>query len=136
MAGFSNYLEDELLDHVFGNAAFTAPTTVYVALADTTITDSTTGTTISEPSGGSYARVSVTNNKTNFSASSGGSVQNDTAITFTQATGSWGTVTDFAIIDAASNGNILAYGALTASKAVGSGDTVSFAVGDLTITLD
>jgi hypothetical protein len=32
MAGFSDYLEDKVLDHVFGGVAYTAPTTHYVAL--------------------------------------------------------------------------------------------------------
>ena len=27
MAGFSDYLEDKVLDHVFGGVAYTAPTT-------------------------------------------------------------------------------------------------------------
>jgi hypothetical protein len=27
MAGFSDYLEDKVLDHVFGGTAYTAPTT-------------------------------------------------------------------------------------------------------------
>ena len=29
---FSNYLETELLDHVFTNSAYTAPSTLYLAL--------------------------------------------------------------------------------------------------------
>ena len=32
MAGFSDYLEDKVLDHVFGGTAYTAPSTLYVAL--------------------------------------------------------------------------------------------------------
>lgn len=136
MGSFSNYLEDKLLDHAFGGSDYTRPATVYAALATTTPTDATTGTNIVEPSGGSYARVSITNNSTNFPASSGGSKSNGTAITFPTATASWGTVTAVAIIDAASNGNIMAWGALTASKTVDSGDTVSFAIGALVITLD
>lgn len=133
MGSFADYLEDELMDHVFGAASFTAPATLYFGLSTTTITDA--GGNITEPSGNAYARVAVTNNKTNFSNSSGGAVSNDTAITFPQATGSWGTVTDFFISDASSGGNILAYGALDSSKAVGDGDTLSFAVGDFDVSL-
>lgn len=136
MGSFSNYLEDKLLDHAFGGGDYTRPATVYVALCTTTPTDSSTGSTIVEPSGGSYARVAVTNNATNFPASSGGSKSNGTAITFTTASGSWGTVTAVALVDASSAGNVMAWGALTASKTVDSGDTVSFAIGALVITLD
>lgn len=133
MAGsFSDYLEDELLDHVFGNAAYSAPATLYVALYTAAPSDSGGGT---EVTGGSYARASVTNNATNFPASSGGAKANGTAITFTQASASWGTVAAFGIFDASSGGNLLAWADLTASKAVDSGDTASFAIGDLDITL-
>ena len=39
MAGFSDYLEDKVLDHVFGGNAYTAPTTLYVALYTVAPTD-------------------------------------------------------------------------------------------------
>ena len=135
MGSFSNFLEDEVLDHVFGKAAYTAPTTLYVGLWTTTLSDASTGATSGEPTGGSYARKSVANNLTNWPASSGGAKANGTAITFVTATGPWGTVTHFAILDAATNGNILGWAQLTASKVIGNGDTASFAIGDLDITL-
>ena len=133
MGSFADYLENEILDHVFGGADYSRPATLYVGLSTTTITDA--GGNITEPSGGSYARVAVTNNDTNFPAASSGAKSNGTAISFTEATGSWGTVTDFFIADASSGGNILAYGALDESKIVSSGETISFAVGALDITL-
>lgn len=131
---FADFLENELLDHVFGNAAYTAPATLYVALSTTTPTDD--GGNFTEPSGNGYDRVDVTNNATNFPAASGGAKANGTAITFAQASGSWGTVTHFGIYDANTAGNLLGWGALTVSKAISSGDTASFAIGDLDITLD
>lgn len=133
MGSFTDFAENEVLDQLFGAQAYTAPATLYFGLSTSTVADD--GSNITEPSGNNYSRVAVTNNKTNFSVSSGGSVQNDAAISFPQASGSWGTITDFFISDASSGGNILAYGALDASKAVGDGDTLSFAIGDLTITL-
>lgn len=134
MAGsFSNYLELELLDHVFGAAAYSAPATLYVALFTATPSDAGGGT---EVSGNNYSRVSVTNNSTNFPAASSGAKSNGAAITFPQASGSWGVVTQFGIFDASTSGNLLVWGDLTASKTVDSGDTVSFAIGDLDITLD
>ena len=39
------------------------------------------------------------------------------------------------IWDASTSGNLLFYGAVTASKAVASGDTISLAAGALVITL-
>lgn len=134
MGSFADFLENELLDHVFGAATFTAGATLYVGLSTTTVSDA--GGNITEPSGNAYARVAVTNNATNFPAASGGAKANGTAVTFPQASGSWGTVTDVFISDASSGGNIYAYGALTVSKAITSGDTAQFAIGDLDITLD
>jgi len=134
MGSFADYLENELLDHVWGGGDYTRPGTLYIALSTTTINDDGTGMT--EPAGGSYARASVTNNATNWPAASGGAKANGTAITFATATASWGTIVDFAIMDAITSGNMLGYGTLTASKTIDNGDTASFAIGDLDITLD
>lgn len=134
MAGSkSDFLENELLDHVLGNAAYTAPATVYIALYTAAPTDAGGGT---EVTGGSYARVAVTNNATNWPAASGGAKSNGTAVTFPTATANWGTVVAFGILDAASAGNLLYWADLTTSKAVNNGDTASFAVGDIDVTED
>ncbi len=105
-----------------------------VALFTATPSDTGGGT---EVSGNAYARVAVTNNATNWPAASAGSKANGAAITFPQATpAGWGVVTQFGIFDASTAGNLLAWGDLTASKTVDALDTVSFAIGALTITLD
>jgi len=132
MAGSkSDYLELELLDHVLGGGDYSRPATVHIALYTVAPTDAGGGT---EVSGGSYARVAVTNNATNWPAASGGAKSNGTEITFPTATASWGTVVAFAILDAASGGNFLYWGDLTASKTISSGDTARFAVGELDVT--
>lgn len=133
MGAATDYLEDEILDHILGAAAYSAPATVYVGLA-TGVTDA--GVVTGEPSTGSYARVAVTNNSTNFPAASDGSKSNGTKISFPEATGDWGTMTHVFISDADSGGNALLYSELTESKAVGTGDTVSFAIGNLVFTMD
>lgn len=127
MAAASDYLENALINAVLRNTAYTSPTTVYAALFTTATTDAGGGT---EVSGGSYARTAVT-----FGAPTDGSTSNTADVTFPTATGAWGTVTHVAIYDAATAGNMLFHGALTASKTVNSGDTFKFATGDLTITL-
>lgn len=133
MGSFADYLENEILDHIFGGGDYVRPATLYIGLSTTTISDA--GGNITEPSGNGYARVAVANNATNFPTASAGATSNGTPITFPAATGSWGTITDFFIADAASGGNILAYGALNASQAVASGETINFAVGALSISL-
>jgi len=134
MAGSkSDFLELELLDHVLGNAAYSAPATVYIALYTVAPTDAGGGT---EVTGGSYVRKSVTNNDTNWPAASGGAKSNGTEITFVEATASWGTVVAFGIFDAESEGNLLYWADLTVNKTIDSGDTAKFAVGDIDVTED
>lgn len=133
MAGsFSDYLELEVLDHVFGAAAYSAPATLYFALF-TAAPDDTGGGT--EATGGSYARKSVTNNATNFPAAAAGAKSNGTAITFVTATAPWGTILAMAVFDDPSAGNMLAWCTLTENKVVGTGDIFTIAVGDFDLTL-
>ena len=131
---FSDYLELELLDQVFGALAWTAPSNVYIALSTADPLDDGSG--LAEPSGGSYARKLVANNKTTWTTASTGALSNAIVIEFVAATASWGTITHFAVYDALTGGNMLGHGALSASKAVDSGDTARFAIGELDITLD
>ena len=129
MAGFTTFLQQELLDHIGGNGGYTAPTP-WVGLFTAAPSDAGGGT---EVSGNGYGRV---NASALFGAASGTGISNDGAITFPTASGSWGTVTHFGIFDAETVGNLLVWGALGTGKAVGSGDTASFAIGELDITLD
>lgn len=137
MAGtFSDFTENELLDHIMGVGAFTMPT-VYLALCTADPTDAGTGASMNEVANtGAYARVAVA---ADFATpASGGSIANDGPIDFVEATGSWGTVTHFALLDSGTHGagNMLVHGDLTASKPIDSGDTPSFAIGDIVVTLD
>ena len=131
MGGFSNYWENKILDHVFGKGSY-APPTIYVALSTADPLDDASG--LSEPSGNGYARVQTS--ASDWSPASGGSLNNAGDITFGAATGSWGTITHFALFDAATGGNMLAYGALNQSKAIGGSNTPIFEAGDLDISLD
>lgn len=133
MAGsFSDFLENELLDHVFSAAAYTAPATIYAALYTVAPTDAGGGT---EVTGGAYARVAITNNATNFPAAAAGAKSNGTEINFGTATANWGTVVAVALLDAASAGNFLAWADLAVSKTINNGDSAKFPVNDLDLTL-
>jgi hypothetical protein len=124
---FSNYLENKVLLHVFGATAYTAPSTLYVALFTSDPGETGSGT---EVSGGSYARQTIAFTVTGNQAS------NTSAVEFPTATGSWGTITYAAVYDALSGGNLLAYGALTTSKTIASGDVLRIPAGDFDINLD
>jgi hypothetical protein len=130
----SNYLELELLDHLLGVGAYSAPTT-YVALCTADPTDAGTGASMNElPDSDGYARVATAGCFGTAAAS--GSIANDAAVTFAAASGDWTEVTHFAILDSGTHGagNMLLYGALTTPKTVTSGDTPRFPIGSLTIT--
>ena len=135
MAGAAtDYLENAILDHILGKVAYTAPTTIYVGLANAVAED---GTITGEPSGYNYSRVQVTNNTTNFPAASGGSKSNGADIVFNEASGNWGTINYVFLADAdVGSGNVLLYAQLTNPKTIGNGDTVKFEAGDLTFSVD
>lgn len=134
-SGLSDYFENAVLGHLFGASSLTVPGTYHIGLWTTTLSDSSTGSTAGEPSGGSYARVSVTNNGSNWNAVSGGATANTNLIAFAMATASWGTVTYVGICDAATAGNMIAYAELNSPVSVAQYDTVLFQPGDLDITL-
>lgn len=131
MGSKSNYLENKILDHVLKVASYTAPTNLYLALSTADPTDS--GGSIAEPSGGSYARVQC---NTHWATASGGASSNSTAISFATASGSWGTITHWALFDASTSGNMLYHGSVVTPKAIGIGDTATFPIGDIDITED
>ena len=135
MAGSkSDAFENLILAHALGSVAWTPPASVYVGLWTAALADASTGATAGEVSGGSYARVAVANNQTNWGTAAGGTVKNQTVINFGTASAGWGTVTDFALLNAAASGTILYYGTLTQSKIIQTNDPVSFAALDLVIT--
>jgi len=124
---FTNHLETEILDHVFGGNAYTAPSTLYLGLYTSAPNDTGGGT---ELSGSGYARQAMA------MSVSGNTASNSAVEEFATATGSWGTVTHVGVFDASTSGNLLAYGALSASKAIATGDVFRIPAGDLDITLD
>jgi len=131
MGSFSDHWENEILDHLFGRGSYTPPT-IYVGLSTADPGDDGAG--LSEPAGNGYARVPTAG--TDWNAASGGALDNANAIEFAEATGSWGTVTHFALFDASSGGNLLAHGSLTQSQTIAGGDTAQFAAGALDVSLD
>ena len=121
----SHYLENNVINHFLRHGSVTSPTTVYVALFNTTPTKSTAGT---EVSGGDYGRVAVT-----IGAPTAGVATNSAPCTFTTASSSWGVVNGIAIFDDPTAGNMLYFGDLAAPKTIDSGDTASFGTGTLTV---
>ena len=126
---FSNYLETEILDHVFGGAAYTAPATLYLALHTANPDEDGSGAEVST-SGTAYARQTVA------FTTSGNTTSNTSAVEYATATANFGTVTHVGVWDASTAGNLLAYAALTSSKTIETGDVFRVPAGDLDISLD
>ena len=144
MAAMSNYLENKIIDHVFRGVAYTAPAAIYIGLYTSAPSDTGGGT---EVAGNNYARAalapSVANwaatnaalSTTNPSSGTSGQTSNNAVVTFNTPSGSWGTVTHFCIFDALA-GNLLFWGALSASKLIQSGDAVSIQASQLVVQID
>lgn len=130
--------ERSIADSQFGGGATTwAPATWFLGLSTTTPNGDGTGFT--EPVGGSYARVSITNNATNFpvaSTSSGTtSKASGIAFTFANPTGTWGIVTYWGFFTASSGGTPEYTGQLDTPITIKNGNTpVQFDIGQLVTT--
>lgn len=145
MSALSDYLENKILDWLLRGQTFSPPATLYIGLHTVTPSDSGGGT---EVSGGSYARVAVTSSLANWagtqaaastavSSGTSGTTSNNVAINFPAPTANWGVIVGFGIYDAATGGNLLWFGALSASKTVNNGDAApSFAVAQLQLQID
>lgn len=127
----SNYMEELILDWISGSAMPAAPTTVYVALS--TAAPGEDGSITEPATGDGYARQAVTFGASAQSADAA-TIANSAAVGFGPATSSWGSVTHFAVFDAATGGNMLRHAALTSSVTVASGDSATFGVGALIIS--
>jgi len=143
VGNFADYLENKILDHVFGGGDYARPATVYIELFTARGTDpqSDAGTNFTVVSTGTwtnYARKSVTNNATNFPAASGGAKTNGVDIAFAAATIPSGSVTVVAvgIYDASTSGNLLGWADLAVNKVVSNGDVFSIPAGSLALSQD
>lgn len=121
--GLTDALELSLADRAFGSTAYTPPVNVHVGVSTTRPTEASGNVT--EPSGGAYARVSKTNDTTNFP--SGSLKQLATQTQFAIATASWGLCKWVLFFTASTAGTLMAYMPMT--------DTPKRAYGDATSNL-
>jgi len=154
MAAFTDFAENKLIDWIFrgqpigfnGASTGVGPANLYVGLLTGNPTDSTAGTEVSTTLTG-YTRVAVLSslgnwagtqaaNSTTASSGNTGTTSNNNPITFPVPSATWGLVTGVGIFDTATGVNLLAYSALTASKTINTGDTVSFPAASLTFQID
>lgn len=119
----STYLRNKIIKHVLGEASYTMPTNVYLALYTTNPTIADTGT---EVTGGSYARQQLS-----FATAVNGAKTSNTSETFSSMPAS--TVTHWGIRDASSGGNLLYFGAFDLPIQLNAGNSLPIASGDIVI---
>lgn len=141
MSAMSDFLEANLVNHLFRGVTYNPPTTLALALATAVLVDGNTGSLGGNEvaNTGAYARQALNPSATNWAdpSTTGGATGNSATVTYPTATANWGTVTDVAILDSATwgVGNLLFYGVLGTSKTVNNGDTFKFNLRGLTVTL-
>jgi len=123
---FSDTFETRVLTWVFTTGSAARPTSWYLALFTSDPQDDASGT---EVSGGGYARQSASFTVSGDTASTSANIE------FPTATASYGTVTHVGVFDASTGGNLIAHAALTASKAIDTGDVFRVPAGDYDVTL-
>lgn len=123
----TNYLENAILEMTLNSYSFPTPGTVYLSLHSTPNTEASAGT---ELSGNGYARQVIS-----FGNASGGVIANDAAVTFTPSGGDWDRAVSAGIYDEETGGNML-YWYNIVPKQNKVGKTITFAIGDITVTLD
>ena len=126
---FSNTTETLVLTWLLTGNAATRPTSLYLALYTAAPGEAGGGTEVTTV-GTAYARQSAA-----FTVS-GNTASNTAAIEFPTATATYGTVSHVGVFDAVTGGNLIAYAALTTSKAIDTGDVLRLPISDLDITLD
>jgi hypothetical protein len=131
MAGsFSNFAEDLVLNWLLTTNSATRPTAWYVSLYTVAPGEGTSGT---EVSGNNYSRTEATFSVTGTAPTT---ASNTAAVEFPTASGSWGTIVAAGIMTASTSGSLLAYGDLSTSKTIDTGDVLRFNTGEIDVTLD
>lgn len=135
MGSKTDYLENQLLDHVLRAETYTAPAGVWSALFTVIPSDTTGGTEVTQASSG-YTRVQTTFSTAGATAT--GQSVNIGAVNFTTvAGGATITIVGWGLIDTSTfgAGNLLYWSTVT-STALNVGDQATFPVGNIVITED
>lgn len=131
---FATTIANSIIDHYTGKASWTGPAAIWMGLSSTTPTAA--GSSVTEPSGGSYARVQVT--AAEFDSAASGATTTNADQVFPQATADWvagADLTHGVFFTASSAGTFIGFGALAQAKPVLNGDTLTVPAGSLDITL-
>lgn len=120
----SNYLYNKQMEYLLHNTAWTAPSSLYVALFTAAPALEGTGGTEVSNSGTGYSRVAIAAG--GWNGPSGGNLEysNASDVQFATPTANWGTINAAGLYDSAIGGtnNLLFIAYLTTPKVVNNGD--------------
>lgn len=138
MSQASDYLEQQILNHIFRTGTFAKPASLYMALFNTNTDD--TGDVTNEVSASGYARLSVLQSDNGWSnVTTGGTMSNLSVLSFLAPSGNWGSVVGFGMFTGSAksdSGNLLIWGSLVNDKNINDGDGApEWGIGDFAITL-
>ena len=129
MAAYTSYLQGQILNLIFNNTAYSAPSTYVALFSDTASPPASEIST----SGTAYARQQITTSSAGWTIS-GGTASNTATIAFPAATAGY-TIQSVAVMDNISGGNMLFYGTLVAPQTLGIGDIFEFTANQLSISI-
>lgn len=128
----TTYFINQIMGNVFKTQTNPSlPSAFYIGLTGSAPTPD--GLYSGEPSGANsgYERVQLTN----LSAPVNGIITNTAALSFNESTSNWGEMSYYIVCDAAKEGNLLFYGALTPSRVVEENTVITIGAGELNIKL-
>ena len=138
MGSITNYLENELLDHITGEGAYAHVATTYAALVTVDPDDTADAAFMAANEvvvgAGTYARQAITWNP---AAAGNRAISNNGALVFSAVGAAFGTIHGVCVMDSdvEGAGNVLGW-CLVTEKAVADGETYTIATGDLDISID
>lgn len=131
--GISTSWANKVLDHIFMVSALGQPSNLYVGLSTASPGDDMSGNQ-EPPTANAYDRISMAT----WDAAAAGASENTNAVTFSEASAGWGTVTHVTIWDHASTEsttNFIMWAELDTARQITAGDTPRFSAGEIDITL-
>lgn len=139
MAAFSDYLEENILNHTLRGQTLSTPSTVYLALFTSDPSDAASGNEVIDSA---YIRQDMAKGDTISSgwtapapSGDGMAVSNAKVIQFPPVADGTITVTHYGLFDALTGGNLLYHGSFTVAKTLEINDVLSVDIGGLQVII-
>lgn len=134
-AGFSNAVENKILDHIMGDGTYTVTAPTYLALTTVAVAETDTAASITEAAYTGYARKSIA--AADVSAAASGSKTNTAAQLFADCTAGTSTVIGWALVSSSAGaGDVIMFGTCTSTVISTTQTPPTVGIGGLVLNLD